>query len=94
MQEAAREGYNPIVLVGADLGFVPRREGEADENHFAPDYHTRLVEPERARIDTETHIDFHQQAKAWCDAHGIQILNATLGGELEVHPRIDFDSLF
>ena len=36
----------------------------------------------------------HTHAKEWCDEHGIQVLNASMGGELEVYPRVDFDSLF
>ena len=33
-------------------------------------------------------------AKKYADSHGIKIFNATRGGELEVFPRVDFDSLF
>jgi hypothetical protein len=33
-------------------------------------------------------------AKEYADEHGIKILNATRGGELEVYDRVCFDSLF
>ena len=94
LQQAFLEGHNPIYLVGADLGFAPRRTGEADKNHFHPEYHRRLNEPERAEIDNETHVDFHTQAREFTAPLGTFILNATLGGELEVYSRIKWETLF
>ena len=89
MQQAVLEGYNPIYLLGADLGF---QEGFA--NHFIPDYHSWPREAERAVIDNETQEEMHTHAKEWCDSHNIQILNATLGGKLEVYKRVDFYTIF
>ncbi len=94
LQQAVREGFNPIYLVGVDLGYVPRKEGELDENHFSPEYHSRLVEPGRAAMDNETQIEMHQHAKDYADRNKIQILNATLGGDLEVYPRVNYGELF
>ncbi len=45
-------------------------------------------------MDNETQVDMHEHAKAWCDERNIQVLNATLGGDLKVYPRVDFYSLF
>ena len=95
LQQAVRENYNPIYLVGADIGYVGRDGlGEADPDHFDPRYNTRWASKERAVIDNDTQIDMHQHAKAWCDERNIQVLNASLGGSLEVYPRVDFGSLF
>ena len=97
LQQAVREGYDPIYLVGADIGYQARPDaGDLDGNHFSPHYHQgiRDVSPERADIDNATQIDMHSHAKAYADKNNIQILNATLGGELEVYPRVDFHSLF
>jgi hypothetical protein len=95
LQQAVREDYNPIYLLGADLGFVGRSGlGEPDPDHFSPVYNTRWASKERAVIDNDTQTDMHQHAKAWCDERNIQVLNASLGGELEVYERVDFLSLF
>jgi len=95
LQQAVLEGYNPIYLLGADLGYVGRDGLESpDPDHFHPEYNTRWADRARARMDNETQIDMHQHAKAWCDERNIQVLNATLGGELEVYPRVDFEELF
>jgi hypothetical protein len=95
LQQAVRENYNPIYLVGADLGFVGRDTvGDADPDHFHPRYNTRWASRARAVIDNDTQVDMHTHAKEWCDERDIQILNASLGGSLEVYPRVDFDSLF
>ena len=96
LQQAVIEGFNPIYIVGADLGYKPRDAGDVDGNHFSPIYHQgiRDVSVERANIDNATQTDFHQMAKDYADKANIQILNATIGGELEVYERVDFLSLF
>jgi len=88
LQQAYIEGYNPIILVGADLGYV------AGENHFIDGYHSWDMPEGRAEIENDTQVDMHTHAREWCDAHGVQILNASLGGELEVYERVEFRSLF
>ena len=95
LQQAVLEGYNPIYLVGADLGFVGRDGlGEDDPDHFDPRYNTRWADKARADLDNETQVDMHTHAKEWCDERGIHIFNASLGGSLEVYPRINFKMLF
>ena len=32
--------------------------------------------------------------KSFCDKNGIEVVNATRGGKLEVFPRADFDEIF
>ena len=95
LQQAYLEGYNPIYLIGADLGFVGRDGlGEDDPDHFHPQYNTRWADKARARMDNETQVDMHTHAREWCEPRNVQILNATLGGELDVYPRVEFSSLF
>lgn len=94
IQQAYREGFNPIYLVGCDLGFKGVQEGEDDVDHFHPDYNRRLREPERAVIDQATHIDFHAHAQRYLSQRGVRLINATEGGELEVHPRAAYETLF
>lgn len=97
LQQAVLEGFNPIYLVGADLGFRGRPSQDnanLDYDHFDLRYNHRYASLGRARMDNETQVDMHVHARTWCDARGIQVFNATLGGELEVYPRVDFVSLF
>jgi hypothetical protein len=39
-------------------------------------------------------IEHHKWARAATEPLGITIANATVGGQLEVYPRADFNSLF
>ena len=36
----------------------------------------------------------YEQSRRVCDSLGVQVLNATVGGKLEVFPRVDYRSLF
>ena len=68
-------------------------EDAAGPTHFTADYtaggKNRFLppEPEEAERDFDC-------ARAWADANGRQILNATPGTALESFPKVDFESLF
>ena len=95
LQQAVAEGYNPIYLIGCDLGFKGvDTAGDDDPDHFSPDYNRRVREDWRAIMDKETHVDYHTHAREWTEANGFKIYNATIGGELEVYDRVDFADLF
>jgi hypothetical protein len=36
----------------------------------------------------------YEMVRRVCDALGVQVYNATVGGKLEVFPRVDYDRLF
>lgn len=95
LQQAVVEGYDPIYLVGCDLGFKGVNiHGADDPDHFSVDYNRRVRESWRAPVEEETHREFHRHAQAYCQENNIRLFNATIGGELEEHPRIDFNMLF
>jgi len=82
MQAAVKEGFNPIYLVGCDLGY------EEDKlNHFDERYTEGVPQLRDAkRLNTEllwAHKVAHKTAP-------VKIYNATIGGKLEVYPRVDF----
>ena len=89
LQQAVFEGYKKVYLIGTDLGFT-----EGESNHFAPDYQLRPMDAQRADQFNRTHVRAHKIAKFSARFLGATIFNATIGGELEVYPRVDFDSLF
>lgn len=101
MQLAVHLGCNPIYLVGIDHNYktdVPvTKQGSVwtsqadDPNHFDPNYFGkgyRWHDPNVARMEAA-----YVKAREHCAARGIQILNATKGGKLEVFPRVDIDAL-
>jgi hypothetical protein len=100
IQLAAWMGCNPIYLIGTDMSYqVPDyMEGteitsrEADVNHFHPDYFgpgKRWHDPKVGRMrNSIAHAGRHLAAR------GMDLLNATVGGNLEELPRVDYASLF
>lgn len=75
MQLAVAMGYDEIYLVGVDL-FAAKKD------HFDPRYPAYCKWEERNKI--ETHI--HTVAKR---SSPVPIYNATIGGRLEIYPRVD-----
>jgi hypothetical protein len=87
IQLAIQEGFEEIILLGCDLG---HRAGT--DNHFHPDYAVnRGITEAKALKRNEANLMGHQLCYA---ASPIPIYNATIGGELDVYPRVDFDYLF
>ena len=99
LQLAVLKGFNPIYVVGMDLGFKPlgeRQKTWEDPNHFTPDYGVwdmHCKDAICAGRKNNTHHHAHKMAKKYCDENGIQIYNATLGGELEVYERVDLQEV-
>jgi len=96
-QMAVYMGCNPIYLIGFDGGYVPQKKGQPDPNHFVPEYwgpDLKTINEKRAKSINESSLAGHKLAKEYCDAHGIEIYNATPGGVVEVFERVDYDSIF
>lgn len=87
LQLAVYMGFEEIYLLGVDNC----NYGKDDCGHFFAGYRTG-GQKECLLVDRTTLA--YQSAKAYADAHGIKIYNATRGGALEVFERVDFDSLF
>jgi hypothetical protein len=84
VQIAVWEGFDPIYLIGCDLGYK-----DGGQSHFDPTYETGKEQP--ARLANMNTLVAHIIAKR---SSPVPIYNATLGGELEVYPRVAFESLF
>lgn len=80
MQLAVQEGATEIYIVGADLYVSDYRL-----NFFTPNY----TDDQRPRdvLDNENMNQVHKVARR---SSPVPIYNATIGGALEVHPRVDF----
>lgn len=79
MQLAVLNGADEIYLLGCDL-YVP----DYKENFFDPDYTGDYRQ--RDRLDNQNMIQAHSVARR---SSPIPIYNATVGGALEVHPRVN-----
>jgi len=93
LQFAFAMGYDPVYVIACDLGIQPIfRTTIADPNHFHPDYWTWEDNPLEDRDPTL--IEVHRMAQEAFDRAGRHIYNAGVGGKLDVHPRVEFASLF
>lgn len=101
IQFAVYMGFKEIYLLGVDMNAAYSTSFEKGM-HFIDDYWTeeeaRKHRPSVLFEKDEDMRDFilsaYEQAKYYAETHGINIYNATRGGQLEVFERVDFDSLF
>ena len=99
MQIAAHLGCNPIVLIGCDHqyegedGIDPRSIMEAPDvqNHFDDNYRVPGERVRPACLNLMTRAFRH--AQAWSEANGVQILNATRGGDLDIFQRVSLEDI-
>ncbi len=107
LQIAVYTGFNPIYLIGADLGYKDAKKGKyhdvinkltlgkvsklVDPNHFVPNYGTPGLQPD---LLNRNMIAAHKLALKATKKIGVKIYNATVGGELEIYPRVEYDTLF
>jgi FkbM family methyltransferase len=104
LQIAIYMGFNPIYLLGCDLGFKPPiqavdnrkssydagRQVQKDPNHFAADYGTPGCPPDVLNTNMRA---AHILARRAAERIGVAIYNATPGGDLDVYPRVDLREL-
>jgi hypothetical protein len=106
MQFAAFMGFGPIYLIGCDTSYsIPQtavgtsRNGrdlvstqDDDPNHFDRSYFGKNSKWHDPRVDMM--VAHYEVAKSVCDSLNVEVYNATIGGNLEVFPRVDYESLF
>jgi hypothetical protein len=80
MQLAVLNGADEIYLLGCDLYKRDYRENFFDEN-YTEDFRPRDI------LDNTNMTQVHKVAKR---SSPVPIYNATIGGMLDVHPRVDF----
>lgn len=106
LQLAAYLGYEEIYLIGVDANYAIPEDATLsgsgrvkeidmksdDPNHFHPNYFGKGKRWHEPNVDVM--VKAYKEARRVCDARGVKICNATVGGKLEVFPRVDYDSLF
>jgi hypothetical protein len=102
LQLAYYLGCQEVYLLGVDHDWKMRQDEIPDENglilstgddqnHFTPHYFAaqrRWYHPQTERMERAYRV-----AKTAYETDGRMIYNATLGGRLEVFPRVDYDSM-
>jgi hypothetical protein len=102
IQLAYHMGFDPVYLVGCDNSYRKPttvvetskfwKSTEDDPNHFNPTYFGKGYRWHDPRTDLMTRS--YKIARWIYEEEGRQLLNATIGGELEVLERVDYCSLF
>jgi hypothetical protein len=91
LAHAIEEHYNPIYLIGVDLGLSADHR---ETNYFDPDY--QIFPPKQPQQDSANTMwaYMHGLARVFCDEIGVEIYNAGIGGQLEAYERVNFVDLF
>lgn len=84
MIQLASLEYDEIYLLGCDLGYTP----DVNKNHAIPNY--TKDERDKSEMDNRNMLHLHEMARRCCP---VPIYNATVGGYLEVYPRVDIFEL-
>lgn len=98
-------GFSPIYLIGVDMDYKDHKTAikhdqrnwtsvrDDDPNHFDPRYFGKGRTYHYPRLK-ENMLPSMQRAREITEALGIQVVNAGVGGSLEVFPRVEFRGLF
>jgi hypothetical protein len=99
MQIAYWMGFQEVVLIGVDHNFTDKgtpnktevRRSEIDKNHFHPNYFPKgskwqLPDLQRSELA-------YRMAKEAYQADGRRIVDATVGGKLQVFDKVDFEKV-
>lgn len=98
-------GFSPIYLVGVDMNYKDHKTvikhdkrnwtsiKDDDPNHFDPRYFGKGRKYHYPRLN-ENMLPSLERAKIITDNMNIQVINAGIGGCLEIFSRVNFRSLF
>ena len=99
MQIAFYMGFEQVVLIGVDHSFKAKGKpnetvvsGGDDQSHFDPKYFAKGVRWQLPDLDTSEQA--YMRARYAYEQAGREILDATIGGQLTVFPKVDFDTFF
>lgn len=98
MQLAYFMGFHRVILIGVDHNFTTRGTPNTtvvstgdDPNHFHPGYFGKGFRWQLP--DLETSEIAYQMAREAYQKDGREILDATVGGKLNVFPKVNFDTI-
>jgi hypothetical protein len=99
LQTAFYLGFQKVILIGVDHNFETKgkpnetvvSQGD-DPNHFNPGYFGKGFRWQLPDLDTSERA--YRMAKSAYESAGREIVDATIGGKLQVFKKVDYDSLF
>lgn len=99
LQLAFHMGFQKAILIGVDHNFTTQGPANAtvvsegdDPNHFNPGYFGKGFRWQLPDLDTSERA-YRMALEAYRRA-GRQVVDATVGGKLQVFPKVDYESLF
>lgn len=99
MQLAFYLGFRQVILIGVDHGYISKGKPNTtivsdgdDPNHFDPQYFGKGFRWQLPDLDTSQRS--YEMARQAYQAAGREIIDATVGGNLRVFPRVDYEKLF
>lgn len=99
LQLAYHMGFETVILIGVDHSFTTSGKPNTtvvsdgdDPNHFDPRYFGKGFRWQLP--DLETSEIAYAMARQAYESAGRQVIDATVGGKLQVFPKVDYDSLF
>lgn len=99
LQLAFCMGFDEVYLIGVDHSFDTKGKanqtivsGGDDPNHFSPEYFGKGFRWQLPDLDT-SEISYHLANQSYLRG-GRQVFDATIGGKLNVFPKVDYEGLF
>jgi len=99
LQVAFYLGFSTAILIGVDHNFTTQGKPNStvvsegpDPNHFNPNYFGKGFRWQLPDLDTSERG--YAMARQAYEAAGRQVLDATVGGKLQIFPKVDYTSLF
>ncbi len=99
LQLAYYMGFDTVILIGVDHSFVSQGKPNStvvsqgdDPNHFNPNYFGKGFRWQLPDLDT-SEIGY-QMARQAFEEDGRQVLDATVGGKLQVFTKVEYHKLF
>lgn len=99
LQTAFYLGFRQVILIGVDHSFTTRgkpnetvtSQGD-DPNHFNPGYFGKGFRWQLPDLDTSERS--YTLARETYKTAGREVIDATVGGKLQIFPKVDYDTLF
>lgn len=99
LQLAFHMGFSQAILIGVDHSFAAKGKPNTtvvsqgdDQSHFDPKYFGKGFRWQLPDLDTSE--QGYWLARQAYETAGRQVVDATIGGQLQVFPKIDYGSLF
>jgi len=99
LQLAFHMGFEEVILIGVDHSFAAKGKPNAtvvsegdDQSHFDPRYFGKGFRWQLPDLDTSE--QGYWMARQAFEAAGRSVVDATIGGHLQVFPKVDYNSLF